>query len=226
MPDQEPKVLECHKCQKRLKYSGKKPYINCPGCGESIPVVDNIQEDGTVHEVVDTPPVESVWHVARGDERFGPFTNEQLLQGISSGRISANDFLWESQMSEWKSAKTLFPKLVPPELPPAPVLNGLPSQSGAKSQQYTEFVAKKMAAGLCGILLGPLGVHKFIIGNNQGGTIMLCVSLCGLVGSILVLPIFAYLAMAVIGIVEGITYLTCSDADFYKNYFVKKKQWF
>lgn len=40
MPDQSPIaiVLQCHKCQKRLKYTGKKPVVTCPGCGESLTV--------------------------------------------------------------------------------------------------------------------------------------------------------------------------------------------
>ncbi len=32
--------------------------------------------------------------------------------------------------------------------------------------------------------------------------------------------------MAIIGLVEGILYLTKSDKDFYKTYIVSKKEWF
>ncbi len=35
---------------------------------------------------------------------------------------------------------------------------------------------KKVAAGVCGILLGALGVHKFILGYTKEGLIMLLVS--------------------------------------------------
>ena len=172
MPDQEPQVLQCHKCQKRLRYSGKKPYISCPGCGESIPVVDNIQEDGTVHEVVDTSPVhgqpvESVWHVARGDERFGPFTNEQLLQGISSRRISANDFLWEPGMSEWKQAKFLFPRSMPPDeasaIPtPAPTAIEFPWADLETQPVKTRSIPQKTASFPL-IPTKPVPMHQAII---------------------------------------------------------------
>ncbi len=37
-------VFQCRKCQKRLKYLGKKPVITCPSCGESVPVLEDIQE--------------------------------------------------------------------------------------------------------------------------------------------------------------------------------------
>lgn len=83
--------------------------------------------------------------------------------------------------------------------------------------------SKKMAAGLCGILLGVaglgwLGVHKFILGYNKAGLIMLLSSLltCGIVG----------IAMTVISIIEGIVYLTKSDDEFYETYMVRQKEWF
>ncbi|NJN20144.1 MAG: TM2 domain-containing protein [Leptolyngbya sp. RL_3_1] len=77
---------------------------------------------------------------------------------------------------------------------------------------------KKIAAGICGILLGALGVHKFILGYNTEGIIMLAVSLvtCG-IGS----PI-----MGIIGLVEGIIYLTKSDGEFVAEYVTGKKGWF
>ncbi len=78
--------------------------------------------------------------------------------------------------------------------------------------------SKKTTAGICAILVGSLGVHKFILGFTTAGVIMLLVSLltCG-VGAIV---------MHVISIVEGITYLTRSDEDFYQTYMVQKKEWF
>lgn len=77
---------------------------------------------------------------------------------------------------------------------------------------------KKVAAGICGILLGALGIHKFILGYNTEGLIMLLVSLlsCG----------FLAWAMSIVGIVEGIIYLTKSDEDFVNTYVTNKKGWF
>ncbi len=77
---------------------------------------------------------------------------------------------------------------------------------------------KKVAAGICGILLGALGVHKFILGYNTEGIIMLAVSLvtCGIGAPI----------MGVIGLVEGIIYLTKSDDEFVAEYVSGKKGWF
>jgi TM2 domain-containing membrane protein YozV len=78
--------------------------------------------------------------------------------------------------------------------------------------------SKKIAAGLCGILLGSLGIHKFVLGYTTPGIIMLLVTLltCGL-GAIIMYPI---------GLIEGIIYLTKSDQDFYQTYVVGRKEWF
>jgi TM2 domain-containing membrane protein YozV len=73
---------------------------------------------------------------------------------------------------------------------------------------------KKLVAGICGILLGGFGVHKFILGYTTEGIIQIVITFvtCG-VGSI-------------IGLVEGIIYLTKSDEDFVRTYIQNKKGWF
>lgn len=103
---------------------------------------------------------------------------------------------------------------------------GVPMGS-AQSDAVRDFASKKIAAGICGILLGWLGVHKFILGFTTAGVIMLVVSLVGLVtGMCLIIPALAPAAMGAIGLAEGIIYLTKSDEDFYQTYAVKKKEWF
>ena len=42
-----------------------------------------------------------------------------------------------------------------------------------------EISNKKLAAGLLGIFLGSFGVHKFVLGYNNAGIIMLVVSIAG-----------------------------------------------
>jgi TM2 domain-containing membrane protein YozV len=77
---------------------------------------------------------------------------------------------------------------------------------------------KKIICGIFGILLGALGIHKFILGYTSEGLIMLLVSVltCGLAAGI----------MAIIGLIEGIIYLTKSDEDFVNTYITNKKTWF
>ena len=81
-----------------------------------------------------------------------------------------------------------------------------------------EGAEKKVAAGICGIILGALGVHKFILGYTKEGVIMLLVSL-------LTLGLLSWV-MGIIGIIEGIMYLTKSDEEFVATYVTGKKGWF
>ena len=73
---------------------------------------------------------------------------------------------------------------------------------------------KKIIAGICGILLGGFGVHKFILGYTTEGIIQIVITFvtCG-IGSI-------------VGLVEGIIYLTKSDEEFVRTYIQNKKGWF
>ena len=73
---------------------------------------------------------------------------------------------------------------------------------------------KKIVAGICAILIGGIGVHKFILGYSKEGIIQIILSVvsCGLLG--------------IIPFIEGIIYLTKSDEDFYNTYQVGKRPWF
>ena len=77
----------------------------------------------------------------------------------------------------------------------------------------------KIAAGLLAILLGSLGIHKFYLGYTQAGVIMLLVSLLGSI--VIIGPV----AMSIIGLIEGIIYLTKTDEQFYLTYVAGRKPW-
>ena len=79
----------------------------------------------------------------------------------------------------------------------------------------------KIAAGVLALLLGGLGIHKFYIGANGAGVIMLLVSIVGLVFAGIPSAI-----VAIIALIEGIIYLTRTDEDFYQTYEIGKKAWF
>jgi TM2 domain-containing membrane protein YozV len=78
--------------------------------------------------------------------------------------------------------------------------------------------SKRIIAGVLGILLGALGVHKFVLGYTTQGIIMLVISVatCGFGASI----------TGLIGLIEGIIYLTKTDEEFIYTYQINKKEWF
>jgi len=80
---------------------------------------------------------------------------------------------------------------------------------------------KKVIAGVLGIVLGVFGVHKFYLGYQTEGIIMLVASLVGwfLCG-------IPTAAVAIVGLIEGILYLTKPDEEFVVTYVTGRKPWF
>ena len=85
---------------------------------------------------------------------------------------------------------------------------------------------KKVLAGILAILLGSLGVHKFILGYQKEGFILLGVSIAAYALSCLAIGLLFIWIPGVIGLIEGVIYLTKSDEEFYNTYQVGKKPWF
>jgi TM2 domain-containing membrane protein YozV len=100
----------------------------------------------------------------------------------------------------------------------APVIGGYQPMQAVNPGPMTDWKTlgadKKIAAGVCGILVGALGVHKFVLGYTTEGIIQI------------VLSIFTCGAAGIIGIIEGIIYLTKSDEEFVRTYIQNKKGWF
>ena len=79
-----------------------------------------------------------------------------------------------------------------------------------------------VAAGLLAIFLGIFGVHKFYLGCNQAGFIMLAVSI---IGSIFTFGLAAAV-IEVISIIEGVIYLKKSQTEFDRTYVLNQRDWF
>lgn len=73
---------------------------------------------------------------------------------------------------------------------------------------------KKVVAGILAILVGSLGIHKFVLGYTREGIIQIVLSIvtCGIAG--------------IIPFIEGIIYLTKTDEEFYRIYQENKRGWF
>ena len=89
----------------------------------------------------------------------------------------------------------------PPAQPPA---YGYPQYSSGK----------RIPAGVLGILIGSLGVHRFYLNDIGGGVLRIFITLftCGVGG--------------IIGFIEGIIYLTKTDPEFDQIYVVQRREWF
>ena len=84
------------------------------------------------------------------------------------------------------------------------------------SSEGTRPTKSKIVAGIFGILLGALGIHKFYLGYIGAGIVHLVLTLL-----IITSPI-----SSIIGLIEGILYLTKTDEEFHDTYVVNRKSWF
>ena len=86
------------------------------------------------------------------------------------------------------------------------------------------FVPSKdhVAAALLAILLGCFGIHKFYLGYTTAGFITLGITI---VGGVFTLGVAAAV-MALVGVVEGILYLTESQSKFESTHVLHVREWF
>ena len=72
---------------------------------------------------------------------------------------------------------------------------------------------KKMLAGILGIVLGGFGAHKFVLGYNKEGFILLGILLISFPLMCVIVGAFTMYIPILIGLIEGIIYLTKSDDE-------------
>jgi len=164
-----------------------------------------------------------MWHYTRnGIQHSTPIEQSQLVSMVMSSQLGSQDLVWCEGMSSWKPVSQ-----VPDLSPPAAAWGygtGSGSSGGAEmlgvgaavTEEYRRFVSKKTSAGICALLLGNFGIHKFMLGLTTGGLTMLILFF-------LIIPIPF---LAIVSLAEGIIYLTKSDEKFFRDYAVNRKQWF
>ena len=181
--------------------------IACPHCGmETKLFIPNIP--------LTTPP---------SPTSVNPQPQSQAVKGTildftvqtNSGIISGDDGKrYSFQGSEWKEAGKFPSKGMRVDFSP---------QSGQAASIYLAHgtvntaasgdekrECNRLTAGLLAIFLGCLGIHKFYMGQSQTGIlyIVLGVITCG----------FGFTVTAIIGIVEGIVYLSMTQVEFERKY--------
>jgi TM2 domain-containing membrane protein YozV len=140
---------------------------------------------------------------------YGPVGAEEIRRWITENRVNAQTLIHAEGAPEWKPLGSLPEfaaewRMVPPPIAPPPAI--------------ASRAASKIPAGVCGILLGSLGIHKFILGYTGAGLILLLLTVlsCGILGAV----------THIIGLIEGIIYLCKPDEEFVRTYVDGRKEWF
>jgi TM2 domain-containing membrane protein YozV len=142
---------------------------------------------------------------------YGPVSAEEMRRWIAENRVNAQTLVQADGSQEWK------PLISFSEF--ASGLNAVPPPIATPPSAVASRASTKIPAGICGILLGSLGIHKFILGYSGPGLIMLLVTL-------LLFCVGGGLVMGIIGLIEGIIYLCKSDEEFVRTYVDGRKEWF
>lgn len=148
--------------------------------------------------------------IGNDGQQYGPVSAEQLRRWLGENRLNAQTLIQPEGVTEWKAVSTFLE--FSGDLKPTPPLMAPPAAA------VSARASNKIAAGVCGILLGSLGIHKFLLGYTGAGVIMLLITVltCGMGG----------IVMHVIGLIEGIIYLTKPDEEFVRIYVDGRKEWF
>ena len=141
-------------------------------------------------------------------QQYGPIDAKRIRQWIGEKRANAHTLAQSEGSADWKPLIS-FPEFAAIfQASPQP-----PATTGSNPR-----ASNKIVAGIFGIVLGGLGIHKFILGYTGTGLIMLLVSV---LSCFILAPI-----MHLIGLIEGIIYLTKSDDDFVRTYVDGRREWF
>jgi len=145
-------------------------------------------------------------------QQYGPVNADQIRRWLAENRVRPETLVQAAGSPDWKPLSSHAEFADVRSFPPAitPPVSSFPPPNPRASN--------KIPAGICGILLGGFGVHKFVLGYTGAGLIMLLVSVltCGAL----------YPLMHLFGIIEGILYLTKTDDEFVRLYVDARKEWF
>ena len=162
-----------------------------------------------------------MYSIVGADSReYGPVELETLVQWAREGRVVARTTVLDHATGRRFLACDLeaINAVLTSQAVVAPPPHGKPARtaSGAKDMRPPAPVLvldtlkprrSRIAAGVLGIFLGPLGVHRFYLGYTGVGTLMLCITLftCG----------FGAILTGIWGFIEGILCLlgAMTDAD-------------
>src|SRR3954453_874129 len=113
--------------------------------------------------------------VGADGKEYGPVNVEQIRRWLAENRLRGDTLAQAEGSADWKPLSS-FPEFAS-ELKAPPPLWGPPPSMAQSPPLPANRASTKIPAGICGILLGSLGIHKFILGYNGAGVIMLVISI-------------------------------------------------
>ena len=144
-----------------------------------------------------TPPLESArWYTTVGGQVYGPYRAGDLRQFLQTGHLTWDTMVSRGEGDAWRPLHQVAEFNASPSYGPPLGSVGAP---GSK---------ERTVAGILALVLGSFGAHHWYLGNY-------------LLAALYVVFLWTCIP-ALLGIVEGIIYLTAPEDRFQRNY----KRWF
>jgi len=147
-------------------------------------------------------------------------SNSGVISGEDGGRYNFSANQWRANGNPYKGQCVDFlpADSEATEIYPMQSASGLSSLIGGEKN--------RTVAALLAVVLGSVGAHKFYLGYNTQGIIMVAITVSGWVlASILIGTLWAWVP-GMIGLIEGIIYFTKTDEEFEQLYVTNQKHWF
>lgn len=109
-----------------------------------------------------------MFKIIGGDGRtYGPAGIEQVRMWVAEGRANARTLAQADGATDWRPLG-MWPEFA----------GGFPSSSAPPVLREDDLRKSKLVAGLLGVLLGGLGIHRFYLGYVSIGIAQIAVTLC------------------------------------------------
>jgi len=142
-----------------------------------------------------------------------------IITGEDGGRYNFNTSQWRANGNPHKGQRVDF-------LPSGSEATEIyPMQSTSGLHSLTSGEKNRTVAALLAIVLGSVGAHKFYLGYTMQGIILLVLTISGWVlTSVFIGVLWAWIP-GLLGLIEGIIYLSKTDEEFEQTYVVDQKHW-
>src|SRR6266853_2086934 len=105
-------------------------------------------------------------HVNRGATSLGAFSEEEVREGLRTGRFAPTDIGWREGMANWQALSQFaelagaIPAAPPPQISTTPTTAPAPSTAVGRTEPLAiwSFVLSMLSLACCGFVLGIPGV--------------------------------------------------------------------
>ena len=82
--------------------------------------------------------MESPWYIARHNQKYGPYSAEELQQLADSGKLAGEDLIWREGLGAWQPARVVLGHFARTPAAPPPLPSSAPQRVSQRHQEEEE----------------------------------------------------------------------------------------